>query len=354
MPVDVWAIDGLTLSGLETRLVEALAVMPDGTALGSRSGVRPGDPGLTVTLAGSTINTSAGVAVVAYASQGVYKAAFPSSTSPGALTAAHATLDRIDLVYLRVWDNSVDASGLNKADIVYLAGTPAASPVAPTPAGTQIYMPLATITVPHTGAGSPSVSTSVRPFTVAPGGILPSTATPTGLYVGQYWDDGTNLRRWNGSTWDTYVKAPGASTAWTPTWSTSTGSHLPSYGNATIDCRYFKLGRLVMFSMSIVFGSTTNFGSGATSGDNWTFTLPVTALASTSYPVGKASFEPGATKGVGGIAQTTSDGTGILLYVDSAAANLAGISSGIVDSVSPWAWVSGNKLTVTGQYEATS
>ena len=353
MPVDVWAIDGLTLSGLETRLVEALSVMSDGTALGSRSGVRPGDPGLTVTLAGSTINTSAGVAAVAYASQGVYLAAFPSSTSPGALTAAHATLDRIDLVYLRVWDNSVDASGLNKADIVYLAGTPAASPVAPTPAGTQIYMPLATITVPHTGAGSPSVSTAVRPNTVAPGGILPSTTTPTGLYVGQYWDDGTNLRRYNGSSWDTYLKSPGASTSWTPTWSTSTGTHLPSYGNAAVDCRYFKLGRLVMVNMNIVFGSTTNFGTGATSGDNWTFTLPATS-AMLSYPIAKASFELGTSKGVSGIAQTTSDGTAIQLYIDSAAVNSSAITSGIFDSVSPWTWASGNKLVVIGQYEATS
>lgn len=203
MPVDPWAIDGLTLSGLETRNSDAAHVMSDGTALGSRSGVRPGDPGLTVSLAGSTINVSAGVAVVAYAGQGVYRAAFPASFSPGTLTAAHATLARIDLVYLRVWDNSVDASGLNKADAVYLAGTASGSPVAPTPAGTQIYMPLATINVPASGGGSPTVSTAVRPTTVAPGGILPSTTAPATPYTGQYWDDGTNLRRWNGSAWRT-------------------------------------------------------------------------------------------------------------------------------------------------------
>lgn len=353
MPVDVWAIDTLTLSGQETRLVEALGVLPDGTALGSRSGVRPGDPGLTVTLAGSTINCSAGAAAIAYTGQGVYKAAFPSSVSPGTLTAAHATLDRIDLVYLRVWDNAVDASGLNKADIVYLAGTPAASPVAPTPAGTQIYIPLATITVPHSGAGSPSVSTAVRPFTVAPGGILPSTATPTGLYVGQFWDDGTNLRRWNGSSWDTWQKAPGASTSWTPTWTTSSGTHSPSYGNATIDCRYFKLGRLVMFNMNIVFGTTTNFGSGATSADNWQFSLPFTS-AMTSYPVAGAWFEAGASRAVSGNAATTSDGLALQFNIGSGAANGTSVSSGVVDSLSPWTWASTNKLHVVGQYEATS
>jgi hypothetical protein len=204
MPVDPWAIDTLTFSGLEARNADAMLAMSDGTALGSRSGVRPGDPGLTVTLAGTTINCSAGVATVAYAGQGIYRCAFPSSVSPGTYTAAHATLNRIDLVYLRVWDNSVDASGLNKADIVYLAGTPSGSPVAPTPAGTQIYMPLATITVQSVSNGSgAAVSTAVRPATVAPGGILPAATAPSSPYTGQYYDDGSNLRRWTGSAWRT-------------------------------------------------------------------------------------------------------------------------------------------------------
>lgn len=202
MPVDVWAIDGLTFTGLEARNAEAMQIMTDGTALGSRSGVRPGDPGLTVTLAGTTINCSAGVAAVAYSGQGVYKVPFPTSTSPGAYTAAHATLNRVDLVYVRVWDNSVDASGLAKGDVVYLPGTPSASPVAPTPAGTQIYMPLATISVLSvSNGGTASVSTAVRPYTVAPGGILPSSTAPSTPYIGQYYDDGTGLLRWNGSAW---------------------------------------------------------------------------------------------------------------------------------------------------------
>ncbi|MFJ9012353.1 hypothetical protein [Streptomyces canus] len=202
MPRDPLAIDGLTFDGREFRLAAAMTVMTDGTALGSRSGVRPGDPGLTVTLAGSTINTSSGVATVAYPGQGIYQCAFGSSVSPGTLTAAHATLNRIDLVYLRVWDTSVDASGLNQADIVYLAGTPSASPVAPTPAGTQIYMPLATITVLSvSNGGTASVNTAVRPYTVAPGGILPSSTAPGSPYTGQYYDSGTGLLRWNGSNW---------------------------------------------------------------------------------------------------------------------------------------------------------
>jgi hypothetical protein len=192
----------IAYDGLELRNSDSAFVMSDGTALGSRPGVRPGDPGLTTTLAGSTINVSAGVGVLYRSNQGVYRAALPASTSPGTVNAAHATLPRVDLVYLRVWDTDVDASGLRKAEAVYLAGTAAASPVAPTPAGTQIYIPLATISVPASGGGSPSVSTAVRPVTVAPGGILPDSSS-TGVYVGQYRDNVSTgaLERWSGSAW---------------------------------------------------------------------------------------------------------------------------------------------------------
>lgn len=283
MPVDVWAIDTLALSGLETRLIGAMGIMSDGTALGSRSGVRPGDPGLTVTLAGSTINCSAGVATVAYSGQGVYLAAFPSSVSPGTLTAAHATLARIDLVYLRIWDNAVDASGLAKGDIVYLAGTAAASPVAPTPAGTQIYMPLATINVPASGGGSASVSTAVRPSTVAPGGILTSSTAPGTPYTGQFYDNGTDLLRYNGSTWDTYYKVPGAWTSYPPVWTASTTN--PVIGNGTLIGRYSKIGRQVTVHINLTPGSTTTYGSGT-----YAFSVPFTAANVGAAMIGHAQF----------------------------------------------------------------
>lgn len=283
MPVDVWAIDTLSLSGRETRLIESNTVMADGTVLGSRSGVRPGDPGLTVSLSGSTINVSPGAATIFYAAQGVYKVAIGSTTSPGTLTAAHATLSRIDLVYLRVWDNAVDAAGLNQADIVYLAGTPAASPVAPTPAGTQIYLPLGTITVPPSGGGSATVSSAVRPYTVAPGGILPSSTAPATPYVGQFYDNGTDLLRWNGTSWDTYYKVPGAWTSYTPTWTASTTN--PVLGNGTLIGRHSKIGRQATVHINLTPGSTTTFGSGS-----YSFALPFTAASSGAALIGNAQF----------------------------------------------------------------
>lgn len=282
MPVDPWAIDGLNYTGLEARNAETFQLMANGVALGSQSGVRPGDPGLTVTLAGTTINCSAGVAAVAWPGQGVYKVALPSSVSPGTYTAPHATLNRIDLVYLRVWDNSVDASGLNKADVVYLAGTPSASPVAPTPAGTQIYMPLATISVQSVSNGSgSSVSTAVRPNTVAPGGILPSATAPSSPYTGQAYHNGTDLLLWNGTSWDTYLKAPGAWTSYTPAW-TGSGSN-PAVGNGTLIGRYQKFGRTVIAHINLTCGSTTTYGSG-----NYNFTVPFAAASAGASFVGNA------------------------------------------------------------------
>lgn len=206
MPFDpVWE-DTVDYSGRELRRADLMMVMADGNALGARSGIRPGAPGLTTTLSGSTISVSAGVAAIYQSGQGVYRPAMTSAWT-GTLTAADSTWSRIDLVYLRVWDDDVDASGLRQADVVYLPGTPSAIPLLPTPSGTQIYLPLASITVPPSGGGAPSVSLAVRPYTVAPGGILPSsTGAPLNPYVGQYYDNGTDLLRYNGSGWETYQK----------------------------------------------------------------------------------------------------------------------------------------------------
>lgn len=183
----VWYDGGTSYSGGELRRADLMISAATGTTASARSGVRPGDPGLTVTLSGTgnrTISVTAGVATIHRTGQGIYRAS--ADAWAGTATTPHASFARVDLVYLRVWDTAIDASGLRQADIVYLAGTPSASPVAPTPGALEIYVPLATITVPV--AGSATASLAVRPYTVAPGGILPllSSQLPAGgLVVGQ-------------------------------------------------------------------------------------------------------------------------------------------------------------------------
>lgn len=197
----VW-IDGLTYSGAEMRRATSMEFATNGVAGGALGGVRPGDPGLKVTLSGMSISVAAGVAAVPYAGQGVYRA-YNNTTWSGTVNTADPSLTRIDLVYLRVWDNAVDASGNTKADVVYIAGSPGAG-VAPTPVGTVIYIPLAQITVPA-GSTTPSV-TDLRGAAVAPGGIAPAgpLAMATGYYAGQYRDNPTTglLERYDGTTWN--------------------------------------------------------------------------------------------------------------------------------------------------------
>ncbi|MFI8499469.1 hypothetical protein ACIGFK_13370 [Streptomyces sp. NPDC085524] len=213
-------LPSLSYDETELRKMDSALVMADGTALGSRPGIRPGDPGLAVSLAGTTVNVTAGAAVLYRSGQGVYRAQL-AATSPGTLTAANATFARIDLVYLRVWDTAIDSSGLRKADTVLLTGTPSGSPAIPTPGATEIYIPLATINVPNTGGGgtgAATVSSAIRQVTVAPGGVLPvlSTAAPstagpgTILYytdTGAYW-----YFQADGTTKALLVDSPGGTT----------------------------------------------------------------------------------------------------------------------------------------------
>ena len=256
MPTDPFWLPGLSYDELELRKADCMLLMADGlNARGVRSGVRPGDPGLAVTLSGSTINVAQGVAAIFRIGQSVYRAHL-STMSPGTLNAPHATFTRIDLVYLRVWDNSFDASGFLKADAVYLPGTASSTPVAPTPGATEIYIPLATITVPPSGGGAATVSMAVRPYTVAPGGILPvtSTSAPAAGGPGQvmyYQDTGVFMYFGaDGTTKLALLDSPGASpigkytsaqkTADTPRASTTTlaaDPHLvlPVAANATYE-----------------------------------------------------------------------------------------------------------------------
>src|SRR5690349_4063009 len=173
---------------------DALAVLlsPGASGLQVQPGVRPG-PGLDVSVAGTSISVSAGVAVVQGGSattQGPYMLVADSVTGL-TLNAADGTNPRVDLVYARVRDTDADGSGARDGAILYLAGIPAASPVAPTPSGTPSWIPLATITVPKSGGGAAVVSTSSRPYTAAAGGLTVGSVAPPSPYTGQLWDSGS-------------------------------------------------------------------------------------------------------------------------------------------------------------------
>ncbi|HEY6018565.1 MAG TPA: hypothetical protein VIY48_01265 [Candidatus Paceibacterota bacterium] len=143
-------------------------------------------------------------------------------------------------------------------------------------------------------------------------------------------------------------------------WTTSTGLHTPSYGDATMTYMYkIVLGQL-HFSMLLTFGSTTNFGAGATTADNWQFAIiPGANLAQTDFravavPVGfgRASVSANATCPL--IVRVDSTGGNFMLdtaggYQDGTALT----NAGTIDSLSPGTWVSGSSLQYSGVVPVT-
>ena len=160
------------------------------------------------------------------------------------------------------------------------------------------------------------------------------------------------------SAWAKQLSDGGAWTAYTPTWSTTSGLHLPSYGNATVNAKATKVNRLVTVTFDIAFGSTTNFGASATTTDNWTLSLPAAWPASTQSPatfLGIGDMYRSATN-LGftriKLSGSTAVSFGILAcYVSGA---LGGGIGGDVDSVTPWTWASGDALRGTFTYESVS
>ncbi|MFI1728177.1 hypothetical protein ACH40E_02840 [Streptomyces acidicola] len=147
--------------------------------------------------------------------------------------------------------------------------------------------------------------------------------------------------------------------AWTPTWTTSTGVGTPSYGNATVDCKYAQSGDTVFYEMEITFGTTTNFGGGG-SNDNWRFSAPVTAA------------EPQLITGTGEIqGSSVAERYPIRARLDTTTTfqieltgrsynNETPNSSGLIDAATPFgtsnsistAWANGFRILLDGKYQA--
>lgn len=139
-------------------------------------------------------------------------------------------------------------------------------------------------------------------------------------------------------------------TAWTPSWSTSTGAATPTIGNGTYDCEYSQAGDIVFCRFEVVFGSTTNFGGGGT-GDNWRFSLPVTASA-TATAIGHMELNYSASVRIYSRARATTT-TDFELEVSTGRVDGTGVTNtGIVDLSTPETWASGDAIRGTLAYRA--
>jgi hypothetical protein len=153
------------------------------------------------------------------------------------------------------------------------------------------------------------------------------------------------------TAWQKVITDPGAWTAYTPTWTTQTGAALPSYGNATIDCRYIKIGRMVTVRFNIAFGTTTNFGSGATGNDNWRFSLPFTAARASDDGLGIMDMYQSA--GMTGLARVKISSSTSYMQLNILQGSASGIGAD-ADSITPFNWASGNTLRGTFTYESAT
>ncbi len=177
-------------------------------AMTSRSGVIPGGTPFALTGSGMTGSVAVGRAYVqGSTAQGAYPVAI-TAAEPITVANGHATLPRIDSLFLVVYDQLFDTSGQTLAAVVYVQGTAASTPAAPpAPTTTNAALRLWDIAVAAgASAGSPidwnTALTDRRLYTVAAGGIAPAAAA--GAYSGQYRDSGTGtgLERYNGSAWE--------------------------------------------------------------------------------------------------------------------------------------------------------
>jgi hypothetical protein len=142
--------------------------------------------------------------------------------------------------------------------------------------------------------------------------------------------------------------------AWTPTWSTSTGVNTPSFGNAVISASYAQYADIVSYRMEITFGTTTSFGGGGGS-DNWRFSIPVTASATANVVGFGEAQDTSAAGSLGRVGLRVRLTTTTSFELETATGRpdaVAIANGGLIDAVSPWVWASTDIIRVFGQYQA--
>jgi len=247
------------LAGLQAGIYSA------GTNLRSRGGVHPGlGTELVVTQAGSpnmTVLVEAGVCSIPgteSSSQGNYFA-WNDAQVTLSITAAHATLNRIDLVVINVRDQVYSGSS-NDVQLQVITGTPASSPVAPTPPANSIILAQVAVAAAVTSIVNANI-TDTRFYIAAVGGMMNIRnigAIPTSAEMNEgqlLWAmDTDTIYAWDGAAAQQVFPAP-AWTSWSPTLTNLT------LGNGTVTAKYLKRGKVLDFRFKFVLGSTSTVGT---------------------------------------------------------------------------------------------
>lgn len=127
--------------------------------------------------------------------------------------------------------------------------------------------------------------------------------------------------------------------AYPAVWSANAGT-LPTIGNGAITSRFKFVGGIVIYSIYVTFGTTTNFGSGA---NWWTLSVPI---ANPNPISGMGIFNhPATAYGYGAAIHGGAAGpTGLALASPT--------GGGFVNATYPFVWASGDSIQISGTYMA--
>jgi hypothetical protein len=126
----------------------------------------------------------------------------------------------------------------------------------------------------------------------------------------------------------------GAWASFTPAW-TASGTN-PVLNNGTLVGRYKQVDKTIDFTIDLTIGSTTTLGSGT-----YLFDLPVASVRGVEMAINSTlSMVHGVTRNSGGA-----------LLVTSTVARLMQ-DTGPVTNASPFAWATGDVISLAGSYEA--
>lgn len=220
-------VSGGVVTAQDARLATGTLVQAGAGPIQARSGVKPatGTPGLVkqTGTASKSVTVEPFQAVIQGSratAAGPYLATLDAQASLDLLTAtpADATNSRRDLIIARQSDTQWSDASTALA-VQQVVGTPAGSPVDPTPAAGD-WFTLARVTIPANATTITSAMiTDLRPYAVATGGILPvvsqaerdALAKYTGMTVWRM--DLNQMEAWNGTGWAVVGPQPQAAYA---------------------------------------------------------------------------------------------------------------------------------------------
>jgi hypothetical protein len=292
---------GATHTAVQMRnYISGLTAGNDGAlSMRSRGGVNPSLGNLlAVTQAGApnmTVLVKSGVAWVPGSEnsvQGLYGVLNDADVTV-TITAAHATLARIDIIVFKIEDSQY-SGGVNASSIVAVAGTPSGSPAVPTAPNNSIILAQVAVAAAVTSITNANI-TDRRRWLASVGAVLPvaslaERAALTGLYEGYtVWRsdidalnvyDGTGWRYFTRPTTNTVATSQNtASTSYVdlatvgPTVSIETGTAV----EVTLTATLLNSASSVSFMAFAISGATT-----VAAADNFCIQYPVTVQARVS------------------------------------------------------------------------